>query len=272
MQRAAELGLIVAVHAESQEITQQLTRDRVAAGKTSVRDYLESRPVRAELEAIRQALDLAGETRCHLHVVHVSCGEGIEIIAQALARGVDVSCETCPHYLLVTDEDMERLGAVAKCAPPLRAPNEQTNLRSRLHQVTTIGSDHSPSPWSMKDRANFFEVWGGISSCQHLLALLLEASISQAEIGRLTSKSVAQRFGLAQKGGIEIGKDADFTLVDLTGEEMVRTESLHYRHRHTPYLGRKLRARIVRTVLRGQTISRDGNVLGKPCGKFVRPT
>ena len=121
MQRAAELGLIVAVHAESQEITQQLTQDRIAAGKISVRDYLESRPVEAELEAIRQALDLAGETGCRLHIVHVSCGRGIEIIAQARARGVDVSCETCPHYLLLTDEDMERLGAVAKCAPPLRA-------------------------------------------------------------------------------------------------------------------------------------------------------
>ena len=272
MQRAAKLGLIVAVHAESQEITQQLTQDRIAAGKISVRDYLESRPVEAELEAIRQALDLAGETGCCLHIVHVSCGRGIEIIAQARARGVDVSCETCPHYLLLTDEDMERLGAVAKCAPPLRARNEQKDLYSRLSDVTTIGSDHSPSPWSMKERANFFEVWGGISSCQHLLSLLLEASISSIEIERLTSKTVAQRFGLTQKGGIEIGKDADFTLVDLNSEETVKAANLQYRHRHTPYLGRKLRARIVRTVLRGQTIFRDGKVVTKPCGKFVRPS
>ncbi len=174
MQRAAELGLIVAVHAESQQMTQRLTQERIAAGKTSVRDYLDSRPVEAELEAIRQATDLAGETGCRLHVVHVSCGRGIEVIAQARARGVDVSCETCPHYLLLSEEDMERLGAVAKCAPPLRAPNEQKDLRTLLHEITTIGSDHSPAPWSMKERANFFDVWGGISSCQHLLSLLLE--------------------------------------------------------------------------------------------------
>ena len=226
MQRASELGLIVAVHAESQQLTQRLTQERIAAGKTSVRNYLESRPIEAELDAIRRAIDLAGETGCRLHIVHVSCGRGIEIIAQARARGVDVSCETCPHYLLLTDEDMERLGAVAKCAPPLRTRNEQKDLWSRLHETTTIGSDHSPSPWSMKDRANFFEAWGGISSCQHLLSLLIDASIAPAEIERLTSKTVAQRFGLTQKGSIEIGKDADFTLVDLDGEETVTVENL----------------------------------------------
>jgi allantoinase len=271
MRRAAELGLIVAVHAESQEITQRLMQERIAAGKNSVRDYLESRPVEAELAAIRQVLDLAGDTGCRLHIVHVSSGRGIELVAQARARGMDVSCETCPHYLLLTDEDMERLGAVAKCAPPLRSPNEQKDLHSRLHQVTTIGSDHSPSPWSMKERVNFFEVWGGISSCQHLLSLLLNASISPPEVIRLTSRSVAQRFGLAQKDGIEIGKDADFALVDAKSEELVSSNNLHYRHRHTPYLGRRLRGRIVRTVLRGQTIFHNGKVIAKPCGQFVRP-
>jgi allantoinase len=272
MQRAAELGLIVAVHAESQRITGQLTHERIVAGKTSIRDYLESRPIEAEVEAIQNALDLAGETGCRLHIVHVSCGRGIEMIARARARGADVSCETCPHYLLLTDEDMERLGAVAKCAPPLRSSAEQKDLRALLKEITTIGSDHSPSPWSMKEHTNFFEVWGGISSCQHLFPLLLDALIAPDEVERLTSRSVAERFGLTQKGGIEIGKDADFTLVDFDSEEVITAESLHYRHRHTPYLGCKLRVRIARTVLRGQTIFHNGKIAASPIGKFVRPT
>jgi allantoinase len=272
MERATELGLIVAVHAESQEMTQRLTHERIAGGKTSVKDFLASHPVEAELDAIRLALELAGETGCRLHVVHVSCGRGIEIIAEANARGVDVSCETCPHYLLLTENDMERLGAVAKCAPPLRSPNEQQDLRSRLPEVTTIGSDHSPSPWSMKERPNFFDIWGGISGCQHLLVLLLTASVSRVEIERLTSTAVAQRFGLKQKGGIQIGKDADFSLVDLNREETITRESLFYRHRHTPYLGHKLRGRVIRTFLRGQTIFQEGDIVGNPWGRFVRPT
>ena len=96
--------------------------------------------------------------------------------------------------------------------------------------------------------------------------------LRRAEIERLTSKAVARRFGLAQKGGIEIGKDADFTLVDPNAPETVTKENLHYRHRHTPYLGRTLRNRVVRTVLRGQTIFHDGKIVGKPHGRFVRPS
>ncbi len=177
MKRAAELDLLVAVHAESQEMTQQLSEQKITEGKTTVRDYLESRPVEAELDAIKCAIDLAAETECRLHIVHVSCGRGVALVAEARAHGVDVSCETCPHYLVLTDADMERLGAVAKCAPPFRTDQDRQSLRDRLGDVTTIGSDHSPSPWSMKDRENFFEVWGGISGCQHLVTLLLDSSI-----------------------------------------------------------------------------------------------
>src|SRR3954453_5591690 len=116
VKHAAELDLLVAVHAESEEMTSELTGAARVAGKKSVRDYLDSRPVAAELEAIRCAIELAGETRCRLHIVHVSCGSGVALVADAREGGIDVTCETCPHYLVLTEQDMERLGAVAKCA------------------------------------------------------------------------------------------------------------------------------------------------------------
>ena len=271
MKRAADLDLLVALHAESQELTQELAKEKIAKGQTTVRDYLDSRPIRAELDAIKQAIDLAAETNCRLHIVHVSCGSAVAIIAEARARGTDVSCETCPHYLVFTDEDMERLGAVAKCAPPLRSDSERKLLHERLNDITTIGSDHSPSPWSMKDRQNFFEVWGGISGCQHLLALLLDSSIARERMVDLTSRQVANRFRVNQKGEIAIGKDADFSIVDPDGEETVTADSLLYRHRHSPYVGRRLRGRVVRTVLRGQTVFLHGKIAGSPSGKFIRP-
>src|SRR5205085_3666852 len=99
MRRAAALGLPVAVHAESEAITAGLALRARARGRTGMRDYLESRPVVAELEAIARALTLAGEAGCALHVVHVSTGRGVALVAEARARGVDASCETCPHYL-----------------------------------------------------------------------------------------------------------------------------------------------------------------------------
>jgi allantoinase len=175
MKRAAKLKLLVAVHAESESLTKKLAAEKIAQGKISVRDYLDSRPIAAELDAIRRAVDLAGETGCALHVVHVSSGAGVALIAAAKKSGVDVSCETCPHYLTLTEDDMEKLGAAAKCAPPLRSHSEQTKLWEHLltGNVTTIGSDHSPSPPEMKTDKNFFKVWGGVSGMQHTLPLLL---------------------------------------------------------------------------------------------------
>ena len=271
MKRAAELNLLVAVHAESEKMTSELTGEARAAGKKSVRDYLDSRPVAAELEAIRYAIDIAAETGCRLHIVHVSCGSGVALVAEAREGGIDVTCETCPHYLVLTEQDMERLGAVAKCAPPLRSNDDKLQLRARMGDITTIGSDHSPSPPEMKQRDNFFDVWGGISGCQHLLPLLIDAGISAAEIRRLTSGDVATRFRVSAKGGIAIGKDADFTLMDLDATESVTTDSLHYRHKQSPYIGRNLRARVRRTFLRGQTIFEDGKFAARPMGRLVRP-
>jgi allantoinase len=271
MERAAALELLVAVHAESQEMTAAVTARRHATGSASVRDFLDSRPIAAELEAIRCAIDLAGETGCRLHIVHVSCAAGVDLVAQAARTGVDVTCETCPHYLLLSDEDMERLGAVAKCAPPLRSLAEQQALRDRLADVHTIGSDHSPSPWEMKEREDFFSVWGGISSCQHLLPLLIDGAIETGTIERLTASNVAERFRIPTKGKLEVGYDADFSLIDFKQQEEITAESLHYRHRHSPYVGRKLHARVVRTFLRGQEILRNASVFAQPAGRFVRP-
>jgi allantoinase len=267
MKRAAALDLLVAVHAEANELI------RREQNEGTVRDYLNSRPIEVELAAIRTAIDLAHETNCRLHIVHVSCGAGVAIVAEARTQGVDVTCETCPHYLLLTEEDMVRLGAVAKCAPPLRSSHDQAGLWERVDDIATIGSDHSPSPWRMKDRTNFFEVWGGISGCQHLLQALLEnKKLSQEDLIRLTSTAVAERFRIEQKGALEVGKDADLTLVDLRASETVTTGSLHYRHRQSPYVGQRLRGRIVRTLLRGQTIFQDGKFSPRPTGRLVRPS
>ncbi|NOS72189.1 MAG: allantoinase AllB [Verrucomicrobia bacterium] len=273
---AASLGKLVAVHAESESITSELSKLQFT---TSVRDYLDSRPVRAELAAIQRAIELAGETKCSLHIVHVSSGAGAFLIADARAQGVDVTCETCPHYLALTEDDMEKLGAIAKCAPPLRSTGEQEDLWLCVQSgmVTTIGSDHSPSPPDMKRDKNFFNVWGGISGIQHTLPLLIteghvNRQLALSHIARLTSFNVAERFSLPKtKGRIAIGADADLTLVDLNAGFTVRGEDLLYRHKHSPYVGRALTGRVVRTILRGQTIFDGSKIVSPPAGRLVRP-
>jgi allantoinase len=293
MKRAAQVGALVAVHAESESITRKLSQEKMSRGLTSVRDYLDSRPIEAELEAIRNAIDMAGDVGCRLHVVHVSSAEGVAVITDAKKRGADVSCETCPHYLVLTEHDMLKLGAVAKCAPPLRPARERDALWERViaGEVATIGSDHSPSPPEMKRDTNFFKVWGGISGVQHALPLLAGAAESIDHLGdgqagetpalpgpalslvaALTSGNVAERFRLPKtKGRIEAGAEADFALVDFREKLLVRAEDLFYRHKQSPYVGRALTGRVVQTILRGRTIFKRGQIVGRQRGRLIKP-
>ncbi len=266
MQHATELGLLVAVHAE-------IDHPELRHG-TTIRDYLASRPISTELEAVALAIELAGETGCALHIVHVSSAAGVRLVGEGQQAGVDVTCETCPHYLVLNEDDMERIGPLAKCAPPIREELERTQLLARLAAgaILTVGSDHSPAPMAMKTDADFFKVWGGISGCQHLLALLFDLGIDPHRIALSTSENVADRFLLAEKKGrIAPGLDADLVLIDPHGTTEVTADSLHYRHRHSPYVGRTLRGKIVRTILRGQTVMRDGEIVAAPYGRLLRP-
>jgi allantoinase len=278
MCRAASLGLPVAVHAESETITSGLARRARAAGRTAMRDFASSRPAVAELQAIARAIALAQESGCSLHVVHVSTGGGVALVADARARGVDVSCETCPHYLVLTEEDAEALGNVAKCAPPLRPRQELDSLWSALAEGTLpmVASDHSPTPWEMKRGEDAFAAWGGVSGCQTLLSLLLSEGHHARGLGldliaQVTSGYVARRFRLPGKGVVEPGADADLVLVDLAASERLSAEALRYRHRHSPFVGRTLSARIARTLVRGQTVFADGELVGPPAGRLLIP-
>jgi allantoinase len=279
MKICAQLGKLVAVHAESDAITSRLTAAALAKDNFSVRDYLNSRPIHAELEAIHRAIEMSRETKCALHIVHVSSGAGVALIASAQSQGVDVTAETCPHYLAMTEDDVIKIGALAKCAPPLRPKSAQDVLWRYLENgfVKTIGSDHSPSPPDMKSNYNFFKIWGGISGVQHTLPLMLtegrvNRSIATSVIANLLSTNVAERFKIPQKGKIAVGFDADLALVDLKQTFAVAKEDLLYRHHQSPYVGRALTGRIVQTILRGRMIFKDGKITATGGGKLITPS
>jgi allantoinase len=275
MVEARRLGLPVAVHAESEEMTRALALRRAGRG---AREFLDSRPLAAELEAIARALALAAETGAALHLVHVSAGRGVALAAEARARGVDVSVETCPHYLTFTADDLERLGVTAKCAPPLRSAEHQRELWSALSDgsVDLVASDHSPAPPDLKPDGDFVAAWGGIAGVQSTLAALVTEGhrtrgMTLARISAVVATTPARRFKIAGKGAVAIGFDADVSLVDVDEAFVLRREDLLQRHRMSPYVGMAMHGRVRRTIRRGETLWMDGKIVATGGGRFVRP-
>ena len=252
MLRIAELGSILLVHAEDPS---ELREPR---GRTA-RDFLDSRPARAELAAITVAIETAGATGCPLHVVHVSTAVGADLIEASARLGADVSGETCTHYLLYTAADMERMGGIAKCAPPYRTPVD----REHLWRMPMVVSDHSPSTLDLKQDDDFSKIWGGISGCQSTRQLLLvKERLALPTFAAVTSTNIARRFRMLNKGDIAPGFDADLWIVDLDREDVVRSEDLLYRNPFTVHEGQKMRGRTIKTLVRGKEPGR---------GVFIRP-
>ena len=283
MKRAAKLGLLVAVHAEDEALAARFTAAQVAKGKHDAKAWLASRPVALELTAIRQAIEFAGETGCALHVVHVSSPEGLALIAEARGQRVDVTAETCPHYLLLNEQDVARLGAPAKCAPPIRDEKRRQALWRELRagNIQTVGSDHSPSPPDMKTSENFFEIWGGIGGVQHGFQLLLDHAIegdgpsgpALPLLAAVLARNVARRFRLDhRKGLLAPGHDADFSLIEFGPARKITAGELWTRHAISPYIGRKNRTRVTHTYVRGCPVWADSKVFPSASkGKFLRP-
>ncbi len=280
MKRAAKLGLLVAVHAEDEALAAKFTAAQRTRGKTDAAAWLASRPVEVELAAIRTATEIAGETGCALHIVHVSSPEGAALVDEARAMRVDVTAETCPHYLLLNDREVARIGAPAKCAPPIRDQKRRQALWAELRagRIHTVGSDHSPAPAELKTSANFFENWGGIDGVQHGFQLLFSecratAASDLPKLAAAMARNVARRFRIdGRKGILAEGMDADFCVIDFGPPRVIAAEELWTRHRMSAYVGKKCSARITDTYVRGHAVYARGRLVNLPePGRFLRP-
>jgi allantoinase len=277
MKRAAKLGLPVAVRAEDEEAVAQATAEQRRSGRVDAAAWRAGRPPAAELAAIRLATEIAGEMRCALHLAAVSCPEAVALVEEAREQGVDVTVQTCPHYLLWSDLDVARLGLAAKAAPPIRDEVRRRALWEELRagRIDTLGSDHLPAPPEDKAGTDFFAGPTGVAGVQHGAQLVLGEAEERdlPRLAALLARNAARRFRLgARKGAIEEGKDADFCLFEFVPPRPIEADELWTRHRTSGYVGLPNRVRVTDTFVRGQAVYRNGrhtNFGPKP--EFLRP-
>ena len=259
------------VHAE---LPQDIRPHRGSAA--SYRDYEVTRPAIAEVAAIEMMAALARETGTHVHIVHVSSSDGVSAIARAQASGVQMTGETCPHYLAIADTEIPDGATEFKCAPPIRAVTDRESLWRGLETGTLalVATDHSPAPPSMKCPGDFVRAWGGIASLELSLAvvwtLARERGLTPADLARWMSLAPAALAGLAgRKGEIAAGADADFVVWDPDGEFSVDPSRLQQRHKLTPYAGRQLRGVVRETFVRGERVWRQDHLVTASSGQLL---
>lgn len=264
-------------HCEDYAKTEQLT-ELLAQENDTREGYLLSRPLEAELEALRNILTLAEKRRAKIHICHVSHPAAAEEIRRAKGRGVAVTAETCVHYLIFTREDYLEKGALWKCSPPLREPEAAERLWEYIADGTLdcICSDHSPAGTAEKSEEayGFVRVWNGISGVQTTAQALFHHAVhrrglSPCLLACAFSRRPAQIFGLyGRKGEIAPGFDADFTILDPERPWTVTPESLLTLHKISAFVGQSGRGLPVTTILRGKVSCREGFVTGAN-GKFL---
>ncbi len=254
----ARLGALCVVHAEDPDV---LASAPAPAGR-SYAAFLRSRPAAAERAAVTRLIELARGTGARVHVVHVSSADVVPLVDLAKAGGVRITAETCPHYLSLAAEEISDGDTSAKCCPPIRDAANRDALWRQLaaESIDLIASDHSPCPPDLKDvgSGDFGTAWGGICGLQlELPAVWAQASPrghGLADVARWMASAPAALVGLAAKGSIEPGKDADLVVFDPDVEFSVDPAQLHHRHRMTAYAGRRLRGVVKETWLRGEPV------------------
>ena len=277
----ADEGLPCLIHAENQTIVEKGMLEAKSLGRIDPIAHCEFRPPIAEAEATARSILLAEQAEVHLHVCHVSCGQAVDIIEESQLKGIDVTGETSTNYLLMTEEMMKERGPYAKVDPPLRKASDQARLWEALNDgvLEVLASDHAPYTKEEKEKGwnNIFDAPSGGVVIETSLPLMLDAvnqgRISLERLVEVFSTNPSMINGLyPKKGELSIGADADVIIVDLDKPFTIRGEDLKTIQKVTPYEGIKGVGVPVTTLLRGNIIYDEGQVVGNPgFGRFQRP-
>lgn len=260
------------VHCENIEIFFRLKENFIKERRKDI-TWHDTRPNISEEESMLRCIDFAKKTNCPLYIVHMTIGEGVSIIQRSKNEGINVTAETCPQYLTLTkDEDI----VLRKVNPPLRSEEDQEKLWQGIQSgvISCYGSDHASC--ALKHKKDFWEGIVGMAGIETLFPLLLSEGVNKKRIKmqdvvKMCCHNNARAFGLyPKKGKIMIGSDADLIIVDLNKEKTIKAKELHHISDFTPYEDWKIKGWPMMTIVRGNIVMEDGEIIGKKgYGKLI---
>ncbi|NVM27575.1 MAG: dihydroorotase family protein [Candidatus Helarchaeota archaeon] len=254
------------IHAERKKDIEEILKQKKGSNLSSQELYLVSHSENVEKKAIEYIFELNARIGAPIHICHVSTASGVEIIQQSKNQGRKITCEVTPHHLFLTTVDLKKYGAFAKMLPPLRTSRDLDALWRGLNNgiIDIIATDHAPHMLSEKE-CEFSRATSGIPGFETLLPLLITAmQKNQITLPRLVqsmSENPAKFLNLSNKGKIQVGYDADFTIIDLKKQQKIEASKFYSMAKFSPFNGREMRGVPTMTIVNGEIIMREGEIM-----------
>ncbi len=276
-EEVAKTGQTFGIHAENSDLINHLTKRLERSANNDYDTFLASRPNLAEELTIQTGIAMAKQTGARLHILHVSTAEGVELIREAQREGYPITAETCPHYLFLSNEDYTKIGPVMKVYPLVKFKKDQDAIWDGIKDgtISFVCSDHAPHTADEKD-GDLWSIPAGMCGVETLAPLMLnavsEGKITLQQLVALLSENPAKQFNIfPQKGTIQVGADADITIVDMNKKHVIKTKDLHSKSKITAYDGFRITGMPVKTIVHGITVMNKGDIISEPHGKLVIP-
>jgi dihydroorotase (multifunctional complex type) len=267
----------IAVHAEDKDTIDKEKNNLQAQGRNDTNAFLEAHPPEAERKAVSRVADLAKKSGAHVHICHVSSELGLKAVLRARRTGCRITSEVTPHHLLLTVQNLKKVGNLALEIPPLRTRRDVSALWQALQKgfIDTIGSDHAPHSLEEKQSASTWDVKPGIVGLETMLPLLLtdvnRGRLTIGQLVQLTSEKPAEIYHLEHRGKLEAESLADITVVDLKKEHMIDASRFYSKAKFSPFDGWKVKGKASKTFVNGQLVMDDGEIVAEPgTGRIVK--
>lgn len=274
-EEVSKTGKKFAVHAENSDLISYLSQKEKDETLNDYDNAVEARPDLAEELTVQTGISMAKTTGANLHILHVSSKKGIEAVENAQKDGYNITAETCPHYLFLTNKDFEKIGPDMKVYPLVKYQEDQDRLWQAIEDdvITIVCSDHAPHTEEEKD-GSLDEIPAGMCGVETLAPLMInavsEGKITLPKLVGLLSANPAKEYGMyPQKGTVQTGSDADITIVDMDQKWKIDKQKLHSKSKVTAYNGKEITGKPVATIVSGVTVMENGEIVEELQGKPV---